>query len=119
MVSTVRQKDAKLTKEYARSLARQANEMRGVATALDDKKVASSLRALTKPPSMKRTMRKVGVALILTPDPVTTAAGVALVGASLGLPGGDPASIGTLAGEAARLRTDLEDLGADLESLSI
>ncbi len=113
------QKEARLAGDYSRSLARQANDMRDVALALESSKVAQSLRVLTKPPSMKHTMRKAGVALILTPDPVTTVAGVALVGASLGMRGGDPASIGTLAREVSLLRSDLEDLSTDLASITI
>ncbi|MCE9651800.1 MAG: hypothetical protein K8Q89_01885 [Nitrosarchaeum sp.] len=48
---------------------------------IDDKGTASSMRCLEKAPSPGKKMQKIGVALLLAPEPVTTPIGLALMGA--------------------------------------
>ena len=56
---------------------------------------------------MKKMMRDTGVALALAPEPVTTAAGVALVAGSL-----------TIKNEPATLRSMMDELGSEISELS-
>ena len=48
---------------------------------IDDKGTAKSMRSLQKAPSPGKKMQKIGVALLLAPEPVTTPIGLALMGA--------------------------------------
>jgi hypothetical protein len=48
---------------------------------IDDKGTARSMRSLQKAPSPGKKMQKIGVALLLAPEPVTTPIGLALMGA--------------------------------------
>lgn len=48
---------------------------------IDDKGTARSMRCLEKAPSPGKKMQKIGVALLLAPEPVTTPIGLALMGA--------------------------------------
>jgi len=100
------------------SLSRRSGDATAVTSSLHDPEVSRSLRAVTKPPSMKRTLRTVGVALIITPDPFTTAIGAAMVGASFATRN-EPASLGTLAKETCECFSGLGSIARDLESLSI
>lgn len=47
---------------------------------MDDKGTARSMRSLQKAPSPGKKMQKIGVALLLAPEPVTTPIGLALMG---------------------------------------
>lgn len=48
---------------------------------IDDKGTAKSMRCLEKAPSPGKKMQKIGVALLLAPEPFTTPIGLALMGA--------------------------------------
>jgi hypothetical protein len=46
---------------------------------IDDKGTARSMRALQKAPSPGKKMQKIGLGLVLAPEPVTTPIGIALM----------------------------------------
>lgn len=48
---------------------------------IDDRGTARSMRCLEKAPSPGKKMQKIGVALLLAPEPVTTPIGLAMMGA--------------------------------------
>ena len=111
-------KDVALVKDVSASLSRRASDAERVASALDTRGVATSLRHVTSPPSRKRILRTVGVALILTPDPVTTVVGAAMVGSSF-LLRDDPANLESLSAAYSECMDDLSSLGTELALLSI
>lgn len=55
-------------------------------------------------------MRKVGIALIAAPDPITAVPGVAMLAGSYALKGKNPATLQDLAGETRKILRDLESL---------
>ena len=55
-------------------------------------------------------MKKLGVALIAAPDPITAVPGIALVASSYVLKKKQPASLGSLALETRKLLRDIESL---------
>ncbi len=87
-----------------------------MASSLTSDEAARSMRDLNHPPSVKKTMRKVGVALAVAPDPLTTVAGVALFAGSFAMRG-EPATLRTLAEE---LDSQISELSAlDLGTLTL
>lgn len=108
-----------MVKERCRSLARITEDFGRVGSALDSKETSNRLRNVTKPPSLAGTMRKVGIALIVMPDPPTTVAGAALVAGSFVMKGREPASLADLMAEAAKGFGELGSLQFDLSTLSI
>ncbi len=55
-------------------------------------------------------MKKVGVALIAAPDPITAVPGVALVATSLVLKKKEPTTLGDLAQETRKILRDIESI---------
>jgi hypothetical protein len=55
-------------------------------------------------------MRKTGVALAVAPEPLTTVAGVALMGASTAMKSREPASLASLRDETIRAIGDLKSV---------
>jgi len=111
--------DSSLARDYARSLARSASDRKCVSDSLDAKQVSDRLHDLTRPSSLKHTMRKVGIALALAPEPVTTMVGIGLVGTSFAMMGGEPASLATLANEATEQFSSLAQFSLNLSSMTI
>lgn len=98
----------KLIRARAESLARVANSKAEVASRLDTAKVSRHVQGLVKPKSPKSTLKKAGVALIATPDPVTGVAGVALLASSFAMAKGDPLSLADLSRETAKILRELD-----------
>jgi hypothetical protein len=98
------------------SLRKISRDWIGVASSLEASEAAKSVRDLTYPPSVKKTMRTTGIALAVAPEPFTTAAGVALVTGSFAV-GGEPANLESVAEE---LRSELSVISEfDLGELTI
>jgi hypothetical protein len=106
-------------KAKASSFTRVTADRLAVKKALDAGTVAKASNSVTHPTSVKGTLRKAGIALALAPEPITTAAGVAMVGASFAMRGREPASIATLKEETAKTLSGIKGLGADLDLLSL
>ncbi len=100
-------------------MQRTASDYRDVATSLDTTDSNRALRSVTTPTTIKGTVRKVGIALAIAPEPFTTVAGVALVAASFAMGGREPASLGTLREEARLQFAELATFSDDLLSLTL
>ncbi len=108
--------EAALAKAKCESLGRISRDWAGVASSLEAEDSFRSVRDLTHPPSMKKTMRTAGVALAVAPEPFTTVAGVALVAASFAMKD-EPSTLKCIARELGRQTSELSDL--DLGDLTI
>ncbi len=56
-------------------------------------------------------MKKAGVVLMLSPDPITDIPGVALLASAYLLKKKEPSSVGTLVHEARKILREIESLG--------
>ncbi|MDA4120949.1 MAG: hypothetical protein OK404_00905 [Thaumarchaeota archaeon] len=102
--------EKRLLRSTADSLSRRADSKAEVASATNPAPVLRKIRTLTKPGSPTSTMRKVGVALIAAPDPITGIPGVALVASSYLLKSKEPATLANLAQETRKVLRDLESI---------
>ena len=109
--------EAALAKSQCESLRRISRDMVDVATSLEATDTFRSVRNLTHPPSMKKAMRTVGVALAVAPEPFTTVVGVGLVAGSFAMKG-EPGTLKSIAEELSRQASELSDFASDL-SISI
>ncbi len=109
-------REAALTKAQCESLRRISKDWVGVASSLDGDEAAGRIRDLTHPPSMKKTMRTVGVALAVAPEPFTTVAGLALVAGSFAMRN-EPATLKSVADELSLQVSEISDF--DLGDLTI
>ena len=111
----MRDKDVAGIQARVKSLKRTSRDCVQVSRALDSEETARSLRRLTHPTSLNGTVRKVGIALALAPEPFTTAVGLGMIAGSFAMKRREPASLGDLAEEAAKQLGDLSSLSiADL-----
>jgi hypothetical protein len=86
-----------------------------VSQALDPRQTARSLSALAHPASLNGAIRTTGVALAIAPEPITTAAGLAMIAGSYLMKGREPASLTDLGRETASVLRGLSSLSlADL-----
>ena len=65
-------------KKLTESVKRRSDIYSGLAN-IDDKKTAKTMRALQKAPSPGKKLQKIGLGLVLAPEPVTTPIGCALM----------------------------------------
>jgi len=115
----VQDKDLVVMRARIESLKRISRDRVDVSQALDSAETARGLRRLSHPASLGGTMRKVGIALALAPEPFTTVAGVAMVAGSFVIKRREPASLGDLANEAVRQLSELSSVSLAGLSLSL
>ena len=77
---------------------------------LDPTALNRKFNAVTKPGSMAGTMKKAGIALIATPDPITGIIGVPLLASSYIMKRKEPLSLTHLAEETRKVMRDLQSL---------
>ena len=94
-------RDAELARSQCESLRRISKEWVDVASSVEAKEVGRSVRDLTHPPSIKKTLRTAGIALAVAPEPFTTVAGVAFVAGSFAMRG-EPMTLKSVAEEFGR-----------------
>ena len=111
-------REAALAEARCEALRRVSKDWVGVANSLDGEDVARSVRDLNHPPSMKKTLRTVGVALAVAPEPFTTVAGVALVAGSFAMRS-EPMTMKSVAVELGSQMAEIMDIGSDLASLNL
>ncbi|MDA4121801.1 MAG: hypothetical protein OK456_01320 [Thaumarchaeota archaeon] len=114
----MQEKDLVIMRARVESMKRTSRDFVQVSQALDSKDAARSLRSVTHPVSLNKTIRKVGIALALAPEPFTTALGIAMVAGSLAMKSREPVGLGDL-GEAVEQLGDLSSLTIDCLSLSL
>jgi len=73
-------KSIRRIKKITESVNRRAEIYSGIAK-LDDRGTARSMRVLQKAPSPGKKMQKIGLGLVLAPEPVTIPIGIALMAA--------------------------------------
>jgi hypothetical protein len=78
-----------------------------VARSIADPATRGTLKQVAKPNSLSRTLRKAGVALVLSPDPVTGIPGVMILGASLVARRKEPIGASSILAEARRLMDEI------------
>jgi hypothetical protein len=78
-----------------------------VAKVLADGATRDGLRQVVKPNSISKTMRKVGIGLVLAPDPITAVPGAILLGASLVMRGREPMSPASVVNETRKLLAEI------------
>ena len=106
----VQQPARKLIRSSADSALRLAEEKAGVAAAVNASPLRRHFDNLTKPPSLSGGMRKAGIALIVTPDPISGVPGVALLASSFVLKRKEPASLESLAQETRKALREIQSL---------
>ncbi len=102
--------ETKLAKAVIDAYARTCRDKIGVATAIADPATTKRLRDVVKPPKVAGSLRKTGVLLILTPDPISLVPGVAMVGASFVMKRREPAGLEDLVSETAKMMRELQSL---------
>jgi hypothetical protein len=109
-MDALQRKQVELIKRRCDSIVRLANDHSIVGQALDSKATTRSVRDLTDPPSPKGAVRKLGIALAVAPEPLTTGAGVVMVAASFTMKEKKPANLRTLQAETENQFSDLDSL---------
>ncbi len=66
-----------------------------------------SLRQVVRPNSISKTLRKAGVALMLSPDPITDVPGVIMLGASFATRGREPLTPSSVFSETRKLLSEI------------
>ena len=78
---------------------------------MDTRGVTRNMNDLSKPSSPSNTLKKAGVALIVSaPDPVTDVAGAALIATSYAVKRKDPTKLDDLAAETRKILRDIQSL---------
>ena len=96
-----------LLKSTATSATRVLKERREVAGSLADAETRERLKEVVKPNSISKTLRKAGLALILSPDPITDVPGAIMLGASFAIKRRDPLSPASVFEETRKLLVEM------------
>ncbi|HVC26734.1 MAG TPA: hypothetical protein VND40_01095 [Nitrososphaerales archaeon] len=78
-----------------------------VAECVADVETRDRLRQVVKPNSISKTLRKAGLALMLSPDPITDVPGVIMLGASFAIRKRDPLSPASVFNETRKLLSEI------------
>jgi len=98
---------AKVLKSSASSVSRILADRTSLARSIADSGSRNALKQVAKPNSISRTLRKAGVALILSPDPFTGVPGVIMLGASLATRNKEPLSPASVLAETRKLMAEM------------
>jgi L-aminopeptidase/D-esterase-like protein len=79
-----------------------------VAGRLADAQTKEKLKEVAKPNSLTKTLRRTGVALILTPDPITAVPGVAMLGASFAMRKREPLTPASVFEETQNILSEMD-----------
>ena len=89
------------------SATRILSERAKVARCLADGQTHDRLRQVARPNSISKTLRKAGLALMLSPDPITDVPGVIMLGASFAMRKKDPLSHASVLNETRKLLSEI------------
>lgn len=84
-------------------------DRQSAARSLGDPETKDKLRQVVRPNSISRTLRKAGVALLLSPDPITDIPGAIMLGASIAAKKKDPMSASSVLEEARKLMSEIDE----------
>ncbi len=104
---------AKLVKAGTSSLARTSQDRAQVGGSLSNAETKKKLNQVVRPNSPSKTLRKVGVAVLLSPaplGPIVDIPGVVLLGASYAMKKGEPESIESVFKATRSLLRELQQL---------
>ncbi len=104
---------ARLVRAGTSSLVRTSQDSALVASSLSNTETKKSLNQVVKPNSVSKTLRKVGVAVLLSPDPlgpIVDIPGVVILGASFAMKKGEPESIESVFKETQSMLRELQKL---------
>jgi L-aminopeptidase/D-esterase-like protein len=79
-----------------------------VAGQLADAQTKEKLKQVVRPNSLTKTLRKTGVALIITPDPITAIPGVLMLGASFATRKREPLTPSSVFEEAQSILSEMD-----------
>jgi hypothetical protein len=103
-------KASQALKSSAQSLIRVAEEKVAVRRSLTGEDVRDGLEKVIRPNSIAGRMKKAGVVLMLSPDPITDIPGAALLASAYLLKKREPSSVETLVHEARKILRDIESI---------
>jgi L-aminopeptidase/D-esterase-like protein len=83
-------------------------ERRAVAGQLADAKTKEKLKQVVKPNSLTKTLRRTGIALIITPDPITAVPGVVMLGASFATRKREPLTPASVYEETQKIISEMD-----------
>lgn len=92
------------------SVSRLAAEKASVAKNLDTSVVNDRFEQVLRPKSLAGGMKRLGIALVAAPDPITSVPGVALLASSYVMKSRESASLAHLAKETSRVLREMESL---------
>lgn len=72
-----------------------------------DRRTRGLLRDVSKPNSPSKTMKKIGVSLLLSPDPITDIPGAIILGASFAAKGKDPIGAAAVSKEIRKILAEI------------
>ena len=104
---------AKLAKSRADSLTRTSQERAHVAKSLSNAETRKRLVDVVKPSSISKTLKKLGIMILLSPDPlgpITDIPGAVFLSASYLMKGREPASVESVFREMQLVLDDLQPL---------
>jgi hypothetical protein len=102
--------DVRLAKAMVSAFARASKDRVDVAMSVGNPDTKKSLKMVVDPPNMSKTLRNMGIVLLVTPDPFTGIPGAALLGASYAMKRREAANLQSLANETARTMRMIRDL---------
>ena len=100
----------KLISSSVSSAARVTEDRIGSSRALDNSEVRSRLAQATNPRTLSGGMKKLGIALVAAPDPITGIPGVALLVSSVAVKRREPVGVAHLAKETRKILREMESL---------
>lgn len=100
----------RLVRSTAFSVSSVAAARNDVARTIGSKGVKQTLDRVTKPKSLSGGMRKAGLLLVASPDPITDIPGIALLASSYIVRKREPANLTHLVSEARKLVRDIQSL---------
>lgn len=104
---------AKLSKSIADSLTRTSQDRAHVAESISNAETRKMLDDVVKPRSISKTLKKLGIMILLSPDPlgpITDVPGAVLLSASYLMKGREPIGVESVFREAQQALCDLQSL---------
>ncbi len=100
----------KLARAAVDAFVRASQDKMEVFRVISDDRASKSVRLAVKPPKVASSLKKAGIVLILTPDPLTAVPGVAMIGASYAMKRREAIGLEDVVKQARKTVSDLESL---------
>jgi hypothetical protein len=106
-----RKRTSRLFSSTVASVSGMATARKELASAIGAGAVKQSLESVTKPKSLSGGMKKAGLLLVASPDPITDIPGIALLASSFIVRKREPAGLNHLLSEARKVVREIQSLG--------